>query len=42
MGLTLDIGRINYLIINYLVINYLIILNSLQLLSVCLTKMSIK
>ena len=33
---------INYLIINYLIINYLIILNSLQLLSVCLIKMSIK
>ena len=33
----------NYLIINYLIINYLIIiLNSLQLLSVCLIKMSIK
>ena len=42
----LRLKRINYLIINYLIddviINYLIILNSLQLLSVCLIKMSIK
>ena len=38
----LRLGRINYLIINYLIINYLIILNSLQLLGVCLIKMSIK
>ena len=38
----LRLVQINYLIINYLIINYLIILNSLQLLSVCLIKMSIK
>jgi len=38
----LRLKRINYLIINYLIINYLIILNSLQLISVCLIKMSIK
>ena len=39
----LRLGRINYLIINYLIINYLtIILHSLQVLCVCLIKMSIK